>query len=174
MKIFNKAKLNNKGFGHLELLLIIVVVVAIAAAGFVVYKHSKKSTVAHAGGWTTLGQGSLCETPSPTCAVHISFTAYACEASIYGLWFVKSQVIAASAVPSGTTIDMASFSGDKGSYTANWQSTSQPGFLWGVVADSQYHQYNPKISNYIGVALTHNEGGSFTPSIRATSLVLCS
>ncbi len=55
MKLLRKTKLNEKGFGHLEIVLLIVVVLAIGAGGFFVYKHSHKTTVAHASGTTYLG-----------------------------------------------------------------------------------------------------------------------
>ena len=47
-------KLNNKGFGHLELLLVIVVVALVAGTGFFVYQHHKKHDIAHAGSYTPL------------------------------------------------------------------------------------------------------------------------
>jgi hypothetical protein len=61
-----KAKLNSKGFGHLELLLVIVVIVAIAGAGFLVYEHGNKTNVAHAGGQTTLQTGMFTVTACRT------------------------------------------------------------------------------------------------------------
>lgn len=54
-------KLNNKGFGHLELIVIIVAVALIAGVGFFVYQNhsSTKKTTAHAGGWTNIGSANL-------------------------------------------------------------------------------------------------------------------
>jgi uncharacterized protein (UPF0333 family) len=48
MKIF-KAKLNNKGFGHIEMLIVAVVVLVLVGTGYYVYNHNKTTNTAHAG-----------------------------------------------------------------------------------------------------------------------------
>ena len=55
----NKLKTNTSGFGHIETLLIVVAVVVIAGVGFFVYQnHNKKTTKAHAAGWTQISYWS--------------------------------------------------------------------------------------------------------------------
>ena len=44
-------RLNNKGFGHLEILTVVLVVALVAVAGYFVYQHHNKNSVAHAGSY---------------------------------------------------------------------------------------------------------------------------
>lgn len=168
MKLFKKAQLNNKGFGHIELLLVIVVLVAIAGVGFFVYKHdNKKTNVAHAGGWTVVTTGTTNGIP---------FTGEACfdNAGGYGT-YVRGFVVTKSAVPQNTYIEMISFNGNYPPYQANWSANYDNGWLYGVYGETNYHLVSLKVTNYLQVyPIVPGKGANYTAAtVRAGSLAAC-
>ena len=188
MKITNKLKNNNKGFGHIEMLLVIVAVVIIGAVGFFVYQNHNKKTAtkstAHAGGWTQIDTGRYCTNNS--CSTYIPFTSSACytNAGAYGS-YVKALIVLASPLPYPNTTQtiITNYKSTTIPQKINWTETETGNWLYGAFHTSNAYLINPNVNNYItaypyGPAIVQN-GGPYGPAIfsvnwvHATGLASC-
>jgi hypothetical protein len=168
MKITNKLKNNNKGFGHIEMLLVIVAVVIIGAVGFFVYQNHNKKTAtkstAHAGGWTPITKGQLCT--NDICTTSIGYEAFACytNAGAFGS-YVKAAIILAQPTPwpNSTTTTIYDYSQANYNAKLNWQKIETGNWLYGAFHTTAPYLINTSVGNFIEA---YPEGPNYGGSLK--------
>ena len=158
-------KLNNKGFGHLELLIVIVVVALVAGTGFFVYQHHKKHDVAHAGSWQTMG---VVTGTSPFSSV----TRYGCEVGPVGASTMTVNELLVANKTNKTnnyatdSIQMVDYSAPNFGGTFLGESTVTNDWLNGEVQTSL--NLNPYNKNYVTFSVFGEKGSTVSKNSSTT------
>lgn len=165
MKLFQRTKLNSKGFSHVELSLLIVLVVAIVGVGYYVYRDQKTTPpVAHAGSDPLLVFSESGGTGASQSSLYISDGSGATLLSTQSNSYGKPEW-----VNNASSIDYTN--GGEGLYSVNSGGTSPTeivpsaqAFDWSQATDKLAYAVNGSNAIY-----TSNSDGSGVENIYTTS-----